>query len=92
MKNRLRIPCRLVYQGSREYTNKNGEQKTLYKFTDSYGDEVENTLSEPLTAEIGTVCLCVVQCGRLWNDTERRYNAYYKVLSAAPEKKEKEKK
>lgn len=92
MKNRLEVFCNLVYAGSREYTAKSGEQKMLYKFNDQYGNEIENVLPEPLTCAVGTICLCKLQCGKRWDDENKRYNSYYRITSATPTKpKEKEK-
>lgn len=92
MKNRLEVPCYLTYVGSRDYTTKSGDKKTLYKFNDQRGNEIENVLPEPLTCAVGTICQCVLQCGKRWDDENKRYNAYYRVTSATPTKpKEKEK-
>lgn len=88
MKNHLELNCYLTYAGSREYTTKKGETKTLYKFTDAKGNYSEGILSTPLKADAGTVCACVVECGQRWLDSEKRYNTYFRIIAAAPAKKQ----
>ena len=87
MKNRLKVYANLVYSGSRDYVTKKGEQKTLYKFCDNEQNYVENVLSTPVTADVGTVCTCCLELGQRWLDTEKRYERYFRVISAIPAKK-----
>lgn len=87
MKNHLKVYVNLIYSGSRDYTTKKGEQKTLYKFCDNEQNFVENVLNAPVTADVGTVCTCCLELGQRWLDTEKRYERYFRVISAIPAKK-----
>lgn len=83
---KLKTYANLTYSGSREYTTKKGEKKTLYRFIDSEQAYIESCLPEPLNLDAGTVCTCCILLGQVWLESERRYERYFRVISAVPAK------
>ena len=85
----LKVPVYLTYAGSREYVNKKGETRTLYKFQDADKHEYENLMVAAPAVEPGTLCTCTLECGHRWIDTEKRYERYFRILEAQPAPKQK---